>query len=138
MKKITTSAGLYGPFLFVEVMQDRYRCDGADLPFTVVGQGTVEDAAPEDFPATNFPALPVVPASITPRQARLALLDAGMLTSVDAALASLPEPQKTSAQIEWEYATSVERNSPLVESLGSALGLTSTQIDGLFIQASKL
>lgn len=79
-----------------------------------------------------------VPQSITPRQARLALLGAGLLSSVDAALAGLPDPQKTAAQIEWEYAINVERNSPLVSSLGGALGLTEAQIDELFITAAGL
>jgi hypothetical protein len=50
MKKLTTPSGLFGPYAMIEVLEDRYRCDGADLPFTVVGQGTIEDANPEDFP----------------------------------------------------------------------------------------
>lgn len=51
MKKITTAAGVFGPYNNVEVLNDRYRVDGpSDLPFTVIGQGTVSDAKPEDFP----------------------------------------------------------------------------------------
>lgn len=84
------------------------------------------------------PPVPVVPQTITPRQARLALLGAGLLSSVDAAIDSLPEPQKSAARIEWEYAVTVERNSPLVTNLGGALGLTAAQIDDLFIQAVEL
>lgn len=33
----TSSAGLFGPYNIVVPMADRYRVDGADLPFTVVG-----------------------------------------------------------------------------------------------------
>lgn len=84
------------------------------------------------------PPVPVVPQVITPRQARLALLRAGLLASVDSALTSLPEPQKSAAQVEWEYATKVERNSALVNQLGAALGLSQEQIDALFIQAESL
>ena len=57
----------------------------------------------------------IVPASVTPRQARLALLQIGKLDAVSAALAAIPDPaQRTAAQIEWEYATVIERNSLLV------------------------
>lgn len=136
MKKVVSSAGTFGPFSVVERLDDRLRCDGADLPFTVIGvDASVQDAQPDDFPA---PLRQAAPSSITPRQARLALLGAGLLSSVDVALAGLPEPQKSAAQIEWEYATSVERSSPLVTSLGGALGLTGAQIDALFIQAAAL
>ena len=61
---------------------------------------------------------PSVPASITMRQARLALLSIGLLDDVDAAIAAIPDPvQRKAAEIEWEYATVIERNSPLVQSL---------------------
>jgi hypothetical protein len=51
MKKIVTPGQVFGPYDSVEVMSDRYRVnDAADLPFTVVGQGTVEDVVEGDFP----------------------------------------------------------------------------------------
>lgn len=79
-----------------------------------------------------------VPSSITMRQCRLQLLAIGKLTDVDAAIAAMPSPQKEAAQIEWEYAATVERNAPLTASLGQALGLTEQQLDDLFIAASGL
>lgn len=79
-----------------------------------------------------------VPLRVTMRQARLALLGAGMYTNVDAILNSLPVNQKAAALIEWEYALFVSRNSTLVNMLGSALGLTSTQLDDLFIAANAI
>ena len=55
MKKITTSVGKFGPYHNVEVLEDRYRVNGsADLPFAVIGQGTIEDAQDSDFPAPAF------------------------------------------------------------------------------------
>ena len=82
------------------------------------------------------PAVPNgVPASVTARQARLALLAAGLLDDVETTLA---DPAHRATQIEWEYATQVERESPLVDSIGGALGLTSEQIDALFRQAATL
>lgn len=79
-----------------------------------------------------------VPQSVTMRQARLALHAAGLLSSVDAAIASMQEPQKTAAQIEWEYASAVERNAGLVPAMAAALGMSEADIDDLFIVAATL
>lgn len=79
-----------------------------------------------------------IPRSITPRQARLALLNAGLLAQVATALDSLPSPDKEAAKIEWEYATTIERDSAWVANLGSALELTEKQVDDLFLQAIQL
>jgi hypothetical protein len=43
MKKIITQVGKFGPYNTVEVLADRYRVDGADLPFTVIGTGVIDD-----------------------------------------------------------------------------------------------
>ena len=79
-----------------------------------------------------------VPQSVTMRQARLALLGAGVLSAVDAAIAALDEPARTAAQIAWEYSTEVQRSFGLVSQLAAALGLTDAQIDALFVAAAKL
>jgi len=76
--------------------------------------------------------------SISSRQARLALLQAGLLSQVDTAINSLASPAKEQAQIEWEYATSIERSSEWINQLGGALGLDDAGIDELFKTASKL
>jgi len=81
---------------------------------------------------------PEIPQTVTMRQARLALLAAGKLSAVDAAIASLPSPQKEAAQIEWEFSSVVDRNRPLVQTLGPALGLSEAELDALFIQAAQL
>ena len=55
MKKITTSVGVFGPYETVDVLEDRYRVNVvADLPFAVIGQGTIEDAQDSDFPEPAF------------------------------------------------------------------------------------
>lgn len=43
MKKITTEKGVFGPYVSVEILDNRYATDRGDLPFTVVGLGTVDD-----------------------------------------------------------------------------------------------
>ena len=41
-------------------------------------------------------------------------------------------------QIAWDYAITIDRNSPLVATIGTAIGLTDSQIDDLFILAATL
>lgn len=83
------------------------------------------------------PALPVPPA-VTMRQARLALLAAGLLDQVNTAIAAMPGAEGEAARIEWEYAQEVRRDSQLVAALSPALGLTDAQLDDLFRQAFTL
>src|SRR3990167_2007760 len=79
-----------------------------------------------------------IPAAVTMRQARLALLGAGLLSSIDAAIDALPSPQKEAARIEWEYSQEVQRHNGFVSALAPALGLTQEQVDALFLQAATL
>lgn len=61
---------------------------------------------------------------IDARRLRLALLELGLLDKVETALSNLPK----SAQIDWEYATTIREDYPLVVSLSEALSLDVTQI----------
>lgn len=71
------------------------------------------------------------------RQARLALLEAGRLAAVNAAIAAMPSPQKEAAQIEWEFASHVERQSPFLQGLAAAINLDGADLDQLFILAAS-
>ena len=75
----------------------------------------------------------IIPQVITMRQARLQLLEVGLLDDVEALVAL-----DRKSQIEWEYASEVYKQSPLIESVKGALNLTDTQIDNMFVEASKL
>jgi hypothetical protein len=86
----------------------------------------------------TFDPTPPVPASVTARQARLALFGAGLLDLVEGAVAAMEGPQGRAVQIEWEYALAVERQSPLIAALAPALGLTDEQVDNLFRAAENL
>lgn len=98
-----------------------------------------------DFPDAQPPALPeyvpavvAVPEVVTMRQARLALLGAGLLAQVNTAVANMPGAEGDAARIEWEYAQEVRRDSPLVAALSAASGWTSAQLDDLFTEGAKL
>lgn len=75
----------------------------------------------------------IIPEVITMRQARLQLLEVGLLDDVEAFVAL-----DRKSQIEWEYANEVYRQSTLIESAKGALNLTDEQIDNMFVEASKL
>lgn len=82
---------------------------------------------------------PPVPAQVTRRQARQALLLAGKLDLVEPAIAAIPDPTvRALALIEWQDSLMFERDRALVNTLGAALGLTSADIDQLFISAATL
>ncbi len=55
-----------------------------------------------------------------------------LLDDVDLAIAQADR----AVRIEWEYATVVDRDSPLVLAIGSTLGLDDSTIDQLFADAS--
>lgn len=79
------------------------------------------------------PAAPKV-TQVSPRQARLALLQQGLLDKVQQAVTAAGG----ATEITWDYATVFDRNDPLITSLGQSLGLTSDQIDQLFALAATL
>jgi len=81
-----------------------------------------------------------VPASISPRQARLWLVSHDVtLASVDAAIGSISDDvTRESVRVEWEYGLEVQRSSPWLSALGAALGLDDDAIDQAFREASTL
>lgn len=95
------------------------------------------DAGNTPEPADPLPP-PSVPQEVTMRQARLALLGLGMLSTVEAAIDALPEPPRTAARIEWDYSNTIQRNNGFVSQLAVTLGFSESQLDELFITASGL
>ena len=79
-----------------------------------------------------------VPQTVTMRQARIALLDAGLLEAVQASVATMPGTEGERARIDWEYALEVRRDWPLISYMAGDLGLTDEQVDGLFVAAAAI
>jgi len=67
-----------------------------------------------------------------PAQMRLTLHRMDLLAQVQAIADADPE-----ARIVWEYATVIERTSPLIDALGGPNGFTDTQIDDIFRAAMQ-
>lgn len=99
---------------------------GDQLPF--------EPAPPAPMPAP----MP----TITRRQLRLALLSRFGVTSaqVEAKIADMTgtPAEREAAMIEWQDATTYERNHRLVIAIGAALGLTQAQIDAAWKEAATI
>ena len=72
--------------------------------------------------------------NLTARQLRLGLLHLGKLSDVPVAIAALPEPERSQAQIEWDYASEFRRLHPLIVRLIPILGLTDEQVDPVWEQ----
>lgn len=75
-----------------------------------------------------------VPTAITPLQGRLALKRAGLLESVESAIVQA----NGETQIWWEYATLWHRTHQLLNALATSLGLSSGQVDELFVVAREI
>lgn len=91
--------------------------------------------------ATNPPAAPEVqapdpvPQVVSRFQARAALHAAGLLSSVEDAIATGAD---VFTQIAWADAAEFRRNSPTIATLAAALGLSEEQVDNLFRQAATI
>lgn len=72
--------------------------------------------------------------SITPRQCRIWLKRAGLLTNIKNFINGLDEE----AQIEWEYALEIRRDHTLVLALVAQLGMTEDDLHQMFYQASQI
>lgn len=83
---------------------------------------------------------PVFSSTISSRQIRLWLIRNGIsLQSVTDAIDSIEDPiLRDSVTIEWEYAPYIERSHPMLVPLAQNLGLSESDIDRAFIEASLL
>jgi hypothetical protein len=108
---------------------DRYRLvsNGEVIEFSTQAEIDAEDAAA---------ALAAERASLVVSrfQARAALLQNNLLDTAAGAIAQAD----AMSQLAWEDAQEFRRNSPLVASIGGALGLTDEQLDDLFRLAKTI
>ena len=82
---------------------------------------------------------PILPVTIVSKaQAKLALLEAGLLDGVETALSAMEGTDGQRARIEWNDRTEFHRDHEFINSLAAAIGLSDDQVDDLFEQASLL
>lgn len=104
------------------------------------GQWTAPPVVEEPYvaPQPLPPPVALVPTIISMKQARLALLGAGLYSAAQDAIANMAGPAGDQARIVWEYSATVERSSQLVANVSVALGIDDSHLDELFILADTL
>jgi hypothetical protein len=109
----------------------------ADEHFLPAGSVAITDEEANVIRQANAPQAPRI-TRVTMRQARLALLGAGLLSTVNSSIAAMTGSQGDAARIEWEYSQEVQRDRGLVLALGTQLGMTEAQLDALFAAAAAI
>jgi hypothetical protein len=78
--------------------------------------------------------LATIPTSVTPRQIRQALTRAGLRASLETTISQSDQDTK-----DWyEFATEFRRDSPVVAAMGVVLGVSTADLDNLWILAGSL
>lgn len=106
-------------------------CQSADDPEFVAYIQWVE--AGNEPRIVNYPTQPV-PQEVTMRQARQALLQAGMLDTVEQVVSQADR----AVQIDWQKGQTVRRDWQALKVVQSLLNMTEREIDELFILAESL
>ena len=75
----------------------------------------------------------IIPNSVTKLQAKLQLLEIGLLDEVEALI-----EQDRKAKLYWTDSQNFLRTDEILFGMATALGLSDAQLDDLFLQASKL
>ena len=108
-----------------------------ELPGFVMVRSDIA-AIGDTFDGTDFhkpaPQPPGVPESVSPRQIRQALTRGGLRANVEAAIAAADQDTK-----DWyEFATEFQRSNEHVIAMGTALGVSSDDLDNLWRLAASL
>jgi len=75
-----------------------------------------------------------VPLTISTLQGKLQLIRMGLLDTIEGMISQ----QGAQEKIYWEYATTWERSSSILNRLAPTIGMTQEALDQFFISASKL
>ena len=94
------------------------------------------DYDPKNPPPEPAPANPSAVQHVTRAQAKLALLDAGLLDDVEQAIAGMIGDDARRASIEWNERETFERQSPFLLQMAGLIGLDDAALDALFADAA--
>lgn len=114
---------------------DEYTVDGVSFTFP---HGTIEAKvllAIDAMAPTGWVEPPVVPVKVPMWAVRTVLQNQGLFNQAQALVDASSDNALKNV---WEYGNDADRQSPSIISLGTALGLTSEQIDQMFIAANNI
>lgn len=111
---------------------------GQELEFTAEVSGAGDYVGLIDWEQAGS-AEPIIPQSVTRRQARQALLLRNKLALVQPAIDAIPDAtQRALMQIDWDDSLDFVRSRPSVIAIGAAIGLDSAALDDIFTFAATL
>lgn len=122
---IPANATTVKPPIYKEGFDIKFNAEQNRFEYVEIIKPTVKDEVPVD---EN-----IVPTVITRLQAKLQLLEIGLLDEVEELV-----KQDRRVELYWTDATNFYRTDEILLSMVTALGLVDAQFDDLFIKASKL
>ncbi len=126
-----------------------YEIDGNQVVMTPVldGEITIEQVAEKDIPvgveweivdASTLPPSPLSFRPLDPPSLLMGLLYLNITPDmVDAAIASMSEPDRTIAKWRWERSQTFERGDWLINEMATAFGKTPEEVDEAWLYASS-
>lgn len=105
----------------------------------ICGIYTAEQRAGQEFVEQAALEVPAVPGVVSRRQARQAMIAAGIsFAAVQAAIDAIADPtERAMMQSEWDDSNQFERDRPQLIQLAGVLGLAAETLDALFIDAGQ-
>ena len=94
------------------------------------------EGTPEEIAEANKP---IVPESISQMKLRKQLILSGIsISSIDALIQSLPQPNRDLIYTMWEYAVVFDRNNTELNAMAQMLNISKEQLDDIFINGNLL
>lgn len=79
-----------------------------------------------------------LPKTATPVRLRLALLEMGLLDSVQTYFDSLDDTVKAKIAIIWEYSTEINKAHPVIQNMAQGMEMSEETVDEIFVKANEI
>ena len=105
-----------------------------DIPEGLIYESCTLNPDGITYTVTGVTQINGVPMVISTLQGKLQLIKMGLLDTLEVIIAQAGSTEK----FYWEYATTWERASPILNRLAPVIGMSQEGLDNFFIEASKL